>query len=146
GGFAAADAFCQAEADAAGVTGTFHALLAGSSANAASRFDTNGPTWVRADGVPLATTATDVMAGNVRAPLDVTLAGTYTAPEIWTGATLQPPNGATTNMYTCADWTDSVGTQQGADTIAMFSGTYFFGASGAITCTQPLRHLYCLQQ
>jgi hypothetical protein len=146
GGFAGADGFCQADATAAGVTGTFRALLAGDTANAASRFDTNGPTWVRPDGVPLSATAADVMAGNVQAVLDITLAKTSYLGEVWTGAILQPPNGASTNTYACADWTDTVGTQQGANTLDIFAGTYFFGASGAISCTQPGRNLYCLEQ
>jgi hypothetical protein len=66
GGIGAADTAGQNAATSAGLTGSFRALLATSTDSAASRF-TDGPTWVRRDGVRLAATAADVLAGNLEA-------------------------------------------------------------------------------
>ena len=57
-GLAAADALCAAEAVAAGRSGTYRALLATTGASAISRFS-DGPPWVRSDGMPLLPTAMD---------------------------------------------------------------------------------------
>jgi hypothetical protein len=51
GGIAAADAVCQSDASANGITGTFHALLSSSTGDAFARFSLAGPTWVRLDGI-----------------------------------------------------------------------------------------------
>jgi hypothetical protein len=57
GGLAGADQLCAAEAQQAGLNGSFKALLATQGASAASRFDLNGQPWVRPDGVAIAPTA-----------------------------------------------------------------------------------------
>lgn len=62
GGRASADALCASEASANGLTGTFLALLATPTETAWERFSTQGPTWVRLDGVALAPTAAEVVA------------------------------------------------------------------------------------
>lgn len=61
GGLAAADAVCQGEANAAGVPGTFLALLATSSATAESRFSATGLPWQRVDGVRITNTADELV-------------------------------------------------------------------------------------
>ena len=57
GGLAAADALCNSEASTASLPGTYRALLATTTASAASRFSTSGAPWGRPDGVLLAPTA-----------------------------------------------------------------------------------------
>jgi hypothetical protein len=64
-GISTADALCQSEANSAGFSGSFRALLATNGASAASRFDTSGPPWVRPDGVPLMPSAAQVFQSNV---------------------------------------------------------------------------------
>src|SRR5215831_1258472 len=81
GGVVAADQICQSEADAAGKRGTFHALLATSTAPAATRLD-DGPPWFRADGVPITATGGDSPIGaDLLAPLNLTLSGSYLSPD-----------------------------------------------------------------
>jgi hypothetical protein len=65
-GLAAFDAMCAAEAAAAGIAGTFEAAVATTHASAVSRFDLDGPAWVRPDGVAIVASARDV---GVRKPL-----------------------------------------------------------------------------
>src|SRR5262249_10514535 len=96
-GLAAADAICQGEAPT-GSNGTFLAFLGTDQNTAGSRFNAQGPTWVRSDGIPLAPLASDVLAGQLVAPLSVEATGAYIPYEqVWTG---QPGP-------TCASWTSS---------------------------------------
>jgi hypothetical protein len=70
GGLAAADTLCQSEATTAGLPNAtrFLAALATSTASASSRFNMNGATWVRSDGVLAATTPANFMGGFLVAP------------------------------------------------------------------------------
>src|SRR5262249_34719103 len=52
-GVAGLDQFCADKANAAGLPGTYRALVATTTASAAARFSTSGPPWVRTDGVPI---------------------------------------------------------------------------------------------
>lgn len=108
-GLPAADATCASEATAAGLPGTFRALLAMPGASAISRFDLTRGRWSRVDGVPLLptaaawATATDFDA----APsMHATGADTYYRP-ILTGA---PDFGTPgTSADTCNGWSDAAG-------------------------------------
>jgi hypothetical protein len=143
GGLASADAFCQADATNAGRTGTFKALLATSTASAASRFDTSGAPWVRADGIPLAKPGVSPFDELV-APINVHLDGSY-LPQAWaaTGATSPTTMGATSRN--CNDWTSSstgvyvVGSVE--DTFTWFTE---FGPQ-TLSCGNPAP-LYCFEQ
>jgi len=53
-GIGQADALCAGEATSAGLSGSFHALLATNGASPISRFDVLGAPWMRADGITLA--------------------------------------------------------------------------------------------
>ncbi len=98
GGLAAADAVCANEAAAAGLDGTFVALLATSTATARSRVG-SGP-WSRIDGVVV---SQDLVT--FEAPIDLTATGSLTAEtRVWTGAATADA----TSTRTCGDW------QQGA--------------------------------
>ncbi len=111
-GLSGADAHCQSDAVAAGLSGQYAAVLASPTTAAAARFDTTGATWVRLDGVALAATAPEVMASAIAAPLNVTSTGAYVGfgtTNIWTGA-LTPTD--TNNTKTCNDWTVGTAAQQ----------------------------------
>jgi hypothetical protein len=100
GGLADADATCQAEAVAAGLPGTFLAMLPTGTGGAETRFDLGGAPWCRVDGVRLTPTAADWFSGP--AYFDTFLARTARGlPSIsrpWTGV------GA---AGTCNAWTSS---------------------------------------
>ena len=57
GGFPAADALCASEATAAGLAGTFRALVGDATTTPESRFSLTGLPWRRVDGVQIAPTA-----------------------------------------------------------------------------------------
>lgn len=105
-GIASADALCQADASAAGLAApaTFRALLATSGASAASRFS-DGLPWARRDGVAIASTALDVLAGAWDVPPSVRADGTYATDtgSAWVGASTL----ANVGTDTCSDWSVS---------------------------------------
>lgn len=142
GGLGGADARCQADATAAGVAGTFRALLATSTATAASRFDLGGPTWARVDGAVIAASPTAVMAGSLDTPLDLDASGAYSSNypfhDMWTGA----PSPTVAGTNTCGDWTGINSGEEGQD---FALGALFFSDGGAASCNQT-RRLYCLEQ
>jgi hypothetical protein len=112
-GAAGADTQCQQDAASAGLAGAsnFRALLATSGASAASRFS-DGLTWARLDGLAIAPTAVDVLAGNWSVPLALDATGTHLTDvgPAWVGAGTFGAVGATT----CADWSVSNNGSTGA--------------------------------
>jgi len=142
GGLAAADALCQAEATAAGRTGTFRALLAADGATAASRFSTAGLPWVRADGLALAETAEAFLTKpQYDLPILYSADGLTrfdSSRDYWRGA--PAPFTPGTSESTCASWTTTTGNGTGG------WGVDRVGWGNVPTpCDQPLG-LVCLQE
>ncbi len=105
GGVAALDGACAAEAGAAGLGGTFKALVATGTASAASRFDLTRTPWVRLDGVAVVAATADVATKDLAAPIAVGSDGAYRMdPYVWSGAA--SPASLGEPGATCADWTD----------------------------------------
>ena len=103
GGLADADNQCQSAAQAAKLVGAYRALLSTTTDSAASRFNATGPTWVRIDGIPIADTAADLLAGRLSAPLNVNANGSYQSGRAWTGSNRPDAMGS----ETCLDWTST---------------------------------------
>jgi hypothetical protein len=149
-GIAAADAICAAEATAASLPGTFRALIATSSATAASRFAASGP-WVRRDGVSVGTFAQLSSAPpQLTAPIQVSAAGTYfglIGP--WTGAPDTVTVGTTASTCTPASgvsWTSPMdATIKGSVGRDWNTDYNFFQDFASRECSSP-GQLYCLQQ
>ena len=98
GGLAGADMFCQNEANAAMLSGTFLAYLPTAAATADSRFTSTGLPWRRVDGVRIVDTAAELV-GVSPAPIwksfiGRTAKGVETKARIWTG----------TQAQNCNDW------------------------------------------
>jgi len=146
GGLAAADQLCMAEAQQAGLSGSFKALLATVGASAASRFDSSGQPWVRPDGAAIAPTAAAFFASNysetsITQSADGQLYfGSYA---VWTGGL---PTIEGTAVTTCNDWTSA-----GAANVAVIGLSGFtyqrslFGGAES-NCNATWVHLYCLQE
>jgi hypothetical protein len=145
GGLAAADARCTADALAAGLPGTFRALVANVGSTAISRFDTTAPSWVRVDGVPIAETAAAVATADLIAALHLTAAGVDAGiyATAFTGA--PRPNMAGTPNSTCDGWTSTSAAQTASFGNAAFSGRSWFSVMPTTACDRP-HGLYCLQE
>jgi hypothetical protein len=144
-GIAAFDAECANEASTARLPGTYKALVAADGASAASRFDLNGPPWVRPDGVALFAKAADLAPGTLMSPFDVYADGTQdgTSFGFWTGAAT--PSAPGTPETTCNGWTSSspaVNNIRGRN-LTIEPAAWFDLTTG--TCDQPAR-IYCLQE
>jgi hypothetical protein len=105
GGLEAADGRCQMEADAAGLQGSFLALLATTTASPASRFDLDGPPWVRIDGVPLFAPG-ETMGVLAQTTVAFHADGTTSSALTWFGNTSAMLPGGD---MSCDDWTSIVG-------------------------------------
>lgn len=104
GGLAGADALCAQTAAAAGLTGAFRALLATAAMPAAARFDPAAGPVVRPDGIEIAASVGDLLAGKMASAANATLDGRYLSGPVWTGAEdpASPAQGAP-----CSDWAKS---------------------------------------
>jgi len=130
GGIGDADMLCGREANAAHLQGTFVALLATTTASAASRVG-SGP-WVRMDGVSLG----DNLAAPL-APLNVQANGGYSFGTVWTGAPL--PSSTGVDASTCNDWKVDSSGLQGSSTRSNGQHFYDEGASAQCSSGRPIR-------
>jgi hypothetical protein len=143
GGITTADTLCQSEATAAGLTGTYKALLAPSGSTIASRFDTSGSPWTRVDGTWLALSAGLFFQGTTFvAPPNLTADGSvyYGEQNLWTGAAT--PSTVGTAASTCVDWSSTSG--QGVAGVAGDSSVREFFGELTQTCDWGFK-LACLQ-
>jgi hypothetical protein len=141
---AAADALCADEATAAGLDGEFVALLATQAASAISRVETDGPVWSRPDGVPLAATVADFVAGAAwETSITETAAGDYVTGLVWTGAA--SPSVAGSSASTCGDWASPMAGTSGTIGRASAIEVAESFASASFGC-QFSAHLYCFER
>jgi hypothetical protein len=145
GGLARADAICQAEADAAGLTGTFLAWLSDSTTHAPDRLLDHARAYTLADGAPL-TTWSALLDGALSSPIgldasgeDATQLAWYLGTNLWTGTTAD----GLAQSATCQDWTSSDPADFGT------TGRNNFGDASwtedlSAPCDQALQ-LYCFE-
>jgi hypothetical protein len=145
GGLEAADAHCRTDAMGAGLEGDFIALLAMPGASATSRLAAgDGRPWVRLDGVPIAASASDVIAGQLQTPINV-MPGTppvYRSAIVWVGA--DTPTSPGSSFYTCEGWTGTMSANRAITALSSLT-TPFEGGSASELCTRAHRVL-CLQR
>lgn len=146
GGIAAADAQCTTDALDAGLSGSFRAFLATSTAPAASRFSAAGAPWVRVDGIPIVAQAADLLTpgGKLLAPLQVTSTGSYLFNHGgWSGSA--SPTGLGTPESTCNDWRTLAGSAI-AGRVQYSQLSELLGFDPQIECSAGFTYLYCLEQ
>jgi hypothetical protein len=150
-GVEGADQLCASEAFMAGLPGTFLALLATTSASAASRFPAGVPhDWVRIDGMPLNRPGEDLLAGGrLAVPLNVTSRGIHLATYVLTGIASSIDEPAASTADTCADWTvslDVAQTVKGINGEASILTEWLRIPDFAGPCDVVESHVYCLEQ
>ena len=153
-GLAAADAFCQTEANASSLPGTYVAMMAAFSpqTTAYGRLTATGTRWVRPDGIPIVNAPTDLntAAPSLLATIQVSPRLTYYgAVAVWTGAASALAAGVAATSCTPSGGTSwTAGNVMG---IAGGTGDPSFTAGGFLQdfydapCTSGM-HLYCFQQ
>jgi hypothetical protein len=149
-GIGAADMLCQNEASGAGLANPskFMAMLATTTATAASRFNLSGANWVRPDGIPITGTPSDIehtlLAGiSVHADgsyaANATLTGAYGAPPVASGANDTASLGTTDT--TCTNWSSSAGNLMAAAWAGYTNAWFRFSESA---CNLPLP-VFCFE-
>ncbi len=148
-GMPSADALCQSEAAAAGLANStqFLALLATSTASAASRFDMSAmsPPYVRPDGIEIADAPTLAAGITLNSGIWQHADGGYVtefAASVWTGST--SPNVVGTPATTCQNWSTTFGADTGSEGVSNVTDTWWnSGASASCAASLPV---YCLEQ
>jgi hypothetical protein len=149
GGVAAADAVCQSDASAAGLSGptNYRALLTTTvAATDSTRISLTGQPWYRLDGAQLVAAAADLAdsaAGKQLTSLNVTSSGTY-QPElfIWTGSGVAPSS--TSSTMNCTNWTSNSTAQGSVIGSANTSSLYWWNDLIVQSCAAP-SPLYCFE-
>ena len=144
-GVAGADALCQSEATAAGLTSPTHflALLSTSTVSATSRFDLSAMSapYVRPDGIKIADAQTISTGAALESGFWQNADGTYENNSAWTGST----SPSSTDATNCNNWsTNSSGTMGRAG----FSGVtdpIWWSPVQVAPCDNTLS-VYCLEQ
>ncbi|MEB2284493.1 MAG: hypothetical protein OZ922_07440 [Myxococcales bacterium] len=143
-GLAGADALCAGNAAAVGLGGTYKALLATTTASAASRMAL-APLYVRPDGTPIATGATLAAGGALESGIWQRADGSYVPSAgdlVYTGAAA--PAVAGTAASTCDDWSAQTST---AATIgaSVYADTTWWSHATNAACSATIA-VYCLEQ
>ncbi len=143
-----ADAFCRADATAAGLANAsaFVALLATSTASAASRLTTGGAPWKRVDDVFVFNSPNDLGASKLLAPFGLVADGSlYSNFTFWSGA--GNPGAVSSGDVSCQDWSTSASTAHGLYGNAILSGgpDWFSSAPNTDSCDQAGVHLLCAE-
>jgi hypothetical protein len=144
-----ADAKCNADADGAGLDGTYRALLTTTENPAESRFDVAGDNFVRLDGVPLAPSVGAFFAGQLDAALSIRADGSYGDDRVWTGsATSEGGLDELGSDVTCGNWTTTETTDYGATSTSGRGNSTFFSRRVLARCdaTDGSAALYCLER
>jgi hypothetical protein len=148
GGLGTADMACAINASVAGLSGTFKAMLATTSASIASRFTPSGVPVVRPDGVWVSPTDTEFLSASplLLAPIMVQANGTtYARDNAWSG-TNSPNAPATSDSLSCNSWTTSSASVGGVSGSNSFVGNGLRWLNeGAPLCSFTGVKLYCLQ-
>jgi hypothetical protein len=139
-----ADATCNSEGRAAyGSTKNFVALLATTTATAASRLTGSIGPWARPDGVTVFNTLADVTAQNLVGAPNQYPGGTFTSQPMWSGATNL--NSVGTVQSTCNNWSiaDATAGTLGSPSVV---GTYFFNDWAGVFACSGANHLVCAEK
>jgi len=145
GGLSTADALCQQEADAAGLTGTYKAWLSSSTQSPTSRMTKSLDGYVLPDGTLIANDWGDLTDGTIQNPINRFADGTlYGADSVWTGTQADGSNIGNDPLWYCEDWTN-----QYADDSTGFGATNYTNAywteESAMYCDITAR-FYCFEQ
>jgi hypothetical protein len=145
GGVAAGDAWCQAEAEDAELTGAYKAWLSDRTTSPFSRFATTTGPYRLVDGTTVANSWADLVDGSIQHAINQTAAGTtLTVGATWsgTGADGKPH---ITAGHDCDGWTSADPAKEGVGGL-MNSTDSFWGAGIGAMCDIGGRRLYCFEQ
>lgn len=149
GGLEGADAKCQVQADAAGLSGTFKAWLSDGTGSPSTRFTRSATPYVLVDGTVIADDYAALTSSPLQHPIDKTETGGAPPVEVvfgrsvvWTGT--REDGNLHWQEHTCSDWTSSASDGKAILGNPLASTTWSF-AWGGSPCDR-LQPLYCFEQ
>jgi hypothetical protein len=144
-GIAGADTQCASEASAAGLPGTFKALLATSTTSAASRFDLSvgSAPYVRIDGIKIAEAPAIARGAALDSGIWQHADGTYDSVNTWTGSSA--PNVAGTTSTTCDDWSNNTTMAHGSPGGSSRADAAWWNKGVTFTCNGRAS-IFCLEE
>jgi hypothetical protein len=133
GGLAGADTLCQGQAQLAGLTGTWKAILSDDSTNAFDRLVVPGTStpsrgFMRMDGAPIGDTIANLISGPIWVPVVFDENGMPWLQRVWTGT-----QAGGTRSNDCTNWT-GVGSGFFGDPYGGAVRWYYLGAAPACGC------------
>jgi hypothetical protein len=139
GGRDGGDVWCNANAADAGLTGNFIAFLSSSGAPILDRIK-NARGWVRMDGLPVADSPADLLAGHHWYVANLDEHGNWNPSPTFIGTLID--GGVAANL-TCSNWTSNSGTSIGHAGVSSNEGTAWVDGQGN-TCISLLS-INCLE-
>ncbi len=140
GGLSGADALCQTRANAAGLGSTWKAWLSTSSVNAKDRIA--DATYVRLDGVVVASNKADLIDGSITNAISIDEFGANnTFPGVWTGTNTA---GTVDGSLHCSSWS-STGSSGMLGRANQSDYRWTAECCGGVGCSNNYR-LYCFEQ
>jgi hypothetical protein len=136
GGLSAGDAACTKDAMAAGLPGTYKALMGTSTVAPESRLNLTGTPWARVDGVVVTPEA-------YGSTLSIRADGTPYDHDAWVGSPDSPTNvAAIPSLDSCLDWTSSSSSNNGIAGYVGLSVSYLLVGP---PCSDPPKPVLCFQ-
>ena len=143
GGIAGADGICQAEADAAGISGTYKAWLSDSTSDPDGSFSRSVDPYILVGGTTVANNWDDLTDGDsLSAKINITIGGVQvTGGTVWTNTTI---SGVSEGANHCGDWL----TTSNSGRIGTFTTRYSpqWTAYSFEACSSATGRLYCFAQ
>lgn len=143
GGTEGADEKCQDAADSAGLNGTFRAWISSLTSSPMVNFTQSAAPYVRVDGVEIAGGWTDLIDGDLAAPIEVDEWGNVQnngeCGNVWTN-TLR--DGKAHDEDACTGWTSL----QDAASLGRSDITNYTWTEGCVQDCLKQYHLYCVEQ
>jgi hypothetical protein len=145
GGISGADAACNADADAAKISGTYRAWIGDDTGSAPARIARAADGYFRTDGTRIADDYDDLVDGTLDAPLNVTARGTaLSLAQAWTNVHLG--SAGFPGPASCSNWTTASSNVYGWTGIADRT-TSEWTESQILPCGPNRRaHFYCFEQ
>jgi hypothetical protein len=148
GGLTGADAICQAEADGAGLTGTYMAWLSDSVVGPDTRFAKSTGPYVLVNGDQVASNWADLVDGHLNVSIRRDAEGSiWLGGPVWTNTT---PKGEPLNTSVeppfdcCGNWMENLNSHTGSTGAFNYIDARWT-EYGTSDCETPLK-LYCFQQ
>ncbi|MFC1753066.1 hypothetical protein ACFL96_06685 [Thermoproteota archaeon] len=145
GGLAGADAICQEEASAAGLSGTFKAWLSDSTTSASERLSESSNAYFLPDGTEVAANWDVLTGGTLTSAINVNASGdTVTGAYVWTNTDETGAKKSDSLLSSCTDWTAATSGVMGR--VGDFSATDKKWTDSYLASCSDMNRFYCISE